>query len=285
MTRANQIADVISVTVRLGSWSRHRAAILRTADDAYMEVNPAGRFAVHLFGHMHETVLRSTAAGGGNVIRQWQGNSLFGLEKFGEPPQIDRRHGYGTGRIEFNNDGAEIRHWPRRAIKDPLNGWRFRPDHDSCPLVESDSCTKPESLESKTGNSKPVVGSEAGSPNSHLSRLQELELKFKHALESFKGQPVVFLEPKLSKKREFNEENNELHLLMEKPRDTLIIAPPEFGLTCLGLHLQLEAFKERNFWLYIDAKQTKGRKISDLIDEESLHFDHKLVYCPVNKYS
>jgi len=109
-----------------------------------------------------------------------------------------------------------------------------------------------------------------------LRHLQEMELQLQNAIEAFKGQPTVFLEPKLSKTREFNDEPNELHQLMEKASDTLIIAPPEFGLTCLGLHLQLEAFRKSSFWLYIDAAQTKGRKISDLIEEELLHYDQNL---------
>lgn len=111
---------------------------------------------------------------------------------------------------------------------------------------------------------------------SHQRHLREMELQLRHALEAFKGQPIVFLEPKLSKSREFNDEPNELYPLMEKPRDTLIIAPSEFGLTCLGLHLQLEAFRKCSFWLYVDAEQTKGRKASDLIDEELLHYEQKL---------
>jgi predicted phosphodiesterase len=122
-----------------------------SAKEAYREVNPAGRFAVHLFGHMHENILRSNSIGGGRIVRQWQGNSLFGLEKFGEPPQAVRRHGYGAGRIEFDGEGATIRHWPRRAIKD-VNGWRFDPDHDSCVLIEGDSCTAPERLPKATDN-------------------------------------------------------------------------------------------------------------------------------------
>lgn len=36
------------------------------------------------FGATWKNILRSTASGGGNIVRQWQGNSLFGLEKFGE---------------------------------------------------------------------------------------------------------------------------------------------------------------------------------------------------------
>jgi len=281
----------------LPAWTKtHDACILmshqgqdwldqNSATEAYTEINPAGRFAIHLFGHMHANTLRSIGTGGGKIVRQWQGNSLFGLEKFGEPPQTARRHGYAVGRIEFGNNGATIRHWPRHAIKDN-NGWRFNPDHISCVLVEGDNCTKPEELQNWTGKPKSVDGSEDGTPtrtislgaipNHHPRHLQEMELQLQHALESFKGQPIVFLEPKLSKTREFNDEPNELHPLIDKPSDTLIIAPPEFGLTCLGLHLQLEAFRNGNFWLYIDAEQTKARKISNFIEEKLLHYDQNL---------
>lgn len=109
--------------------------------------------------------------------------------------------------------------------------------------------------------------------NPYLRHLREMEMQLQHALEAFKGQPTVFVEPKLSKKREFDDDPNELHKLIESPYDTLIIAPPEFGLTCLGLHLRLEAFKKRKFWLYIDAEHTKARKICSLIDEELLHYN------------
>lgn len=277
----------------LPAWAKaHDACILMTHQGpdwldensvtrAYTEVNPAGRFAVHLFGHMHESTLRSTATGGGKIVRQWQGNSLFGLDKFGEPPQIDRRHGYGAGRIEFDNDGATIRHWPRRAFND-VNGWRFAPDNDSCVLLEDDSCTEPERFLKRIGDHESLDGTDKrpSSPgatgNLHQQQIREMELQLEHALEAFKGQPVVFLEPKLSKTREFNDESNELHTLMAEPEDTLIIAPPEFGLTCLGLHLQLEAFRRGNFWLYIDAEHTKGRKIADHIDEKLLHYGQNL---------
>src|SRR5260221_6558436 len=100
------------------SWvERHHGTILmthqgpdwldaRSANSVYPEIKPAGRFTVHLFGHMHENVIRSASSGGGKPLRQWQGCSLFGMEKFGEPPTIDRRHGYNLGRIEFLERGA-----------------------------------------------------------------------------------------------------------------------------------------------------------------------------------
>jgi len=67
----------------------------RSKNDVYSEINPAGRFAVHLFGHMHEAVLRTSLIGGGMPLRQWQGRSFFGMEKYGEPPTEQRRHGLG----------------------------------------------------------------------------------------------------------------------------------------------------------------------------------------------
>ncbi len=106
--------------------------------------------------------------------------------------------------------------------------------------------------------------------------IKEMDIQLQHALKAFKGQTPVFIEPKLSKEREFNDDPNELDALIESPCDTLIIAPSDFGLTCLGLHMRLEAFKKHKFWLYIDAEHTKGRKISDLIDKELLHYDQ----CP-----
>lgn len=268
----------------LASWTKdHDACILMThqgpdwlnegAATAYSEINPAGRFAVHLFGHMHENVIRSASQNGGKSMRQWQGSSLFGLEKFGEPPEVVRRHGYSAGRIQFGENGT-IRHFPRRALKDPANGWRFCPDNESCILIESDSGTTPEILEGIC-NAAPTPNAVGGTPGSYLRNLQELELELQHALEAFKGQPVVFLEPRISKRREFNEDPNELHSLMATPRDALVVAPSEFGLTCLGLHLQVEAFRKNRCWIYIDAEKTKGRKIVDYIDLKLLRFEKK----------
>jgi internalin A len=122
--------------------SRHNACLLMSHHgpewlDAtcrsfnYPELYPAGRFAVHLFGHMHETAMRSTMLGGGIPSRIWQGRSLFGLEKCGSQGSL-RSHGYSAGQISFG-DITNIRHWPRRAFFD-ANGWRFDADVESCKL-------------------------------------------------------------------------------------------------------------------------------------------------------
>ena len=77
------------------------------------------------------------------MLWQWQGNSLFGLEKFWRSGTAsrDRRHGYSAGTIEFSGDSASLRHWPRIAWIDQ-NGWRFDRDGKRC-VLEDDDGTKP----------------------------------------------------------------------------------------------------------------------------------------------
>jgi hypothetical protein len=111
----------------------------------YPEINPAGRFVVHLFGHMHKEAIRDESFGGGPRLRKWQAPSLFGLEHYGDQEKQERRHGYCAGSLTFQEDSAVLRHWPREAKFD-ANGWRFVPDHDKCKL-QDDGGTKPERIE------------------------------------------------------------------------------------------------------------------------------------------
>jgi internalin A len=109
-------------------------------DSTYPEIYPGGRFVVHLFGHMHESAVRTTYQGGGLPIRQWQGRSLFGLARFADAQSPSRTHGYSAGQIRFDDD-TTVRHWPRRAYFDS-NGWRFEPDLESCKLRTEDGGTE-----------------------------------------------------------------------------------------------------------------------------------------------
>lgn len=74
-----------------------------------------GRFALHLFGHMHEPKSSSEAYNGLPAVDRLQAPSLFGLEEVGATAQ--RILGYSL--IEFEVRGAKgsRRFWPRRATK------------------------------------------------------------------------------------------------------------------------------------------------------------------------
>ncbi|HYN76721.1 MAG TPA: metallophosphoesterase, partial [Lamprocystis sp. (in: g-proteobacteria)] len=109
------------------------------------EIAPAGRFAAHLFGHMHETQIQHIRRGGSEkASRLLQGRSVFGMERHGESPTIARAHGYNAGRIAFDADGATLRLWPRRATN-KTGGWRYIPDHEHADLP-SDEGTAPDRL-------------------------------------------------------------------------------------------------------------------------------------------
>jgi 3',5'-cyclic AMP phosphodiesterase CpdA len=83
------------------------------------ELSPAGRFFLHLFGHMHEPRAEFTQSGGSRMKRELQGASLFGLEKW-ETPQgthEQRIHGYTGGRFQFEDGEGSLRLWPRKYVK------------------------------------------------------------------------------------------------------------------------------------------------------------------------
>jgi len=117
------------------------------------EIAPAGRFAAHLFGHMHETRIEYLRRGGNqDATRLCQGCSVFGMEMFGEPPKLVRSHGYTAGRIEFADEGATLRLWPRIATK-KTGPWRYIPDHENAHL-ENDGGTAPEAIKVRGAGSR-----------------------------------------------------------------------------------------------------------------------------------
>ena len=74
----------------------------------YPEINPAGRFAVHQFGHMHAEEMLGRTFAGGPLQRLWQGPSLFGLKHYGHQHNEERRHGYSA---------CSLNHAPALAAK------------------------------------------------------------------------------------------------------------------------------------------------------------------------
>ncbi len=108
------------------------------------EIAPPGRFALHLYGHMHATELQTLHRGGDpRAVRRWQGLSLFGMEHYGEPPTLHRAHGFTAGRVDFGAEHSTARCWPRRATDKPA-GWRLIPDQDA--VLAEDEGTHPETL-------------------------------------------------------------------------------------------------------------------------------------------
>jgi predicted MPP superfamily phosphohydrolase len=106
------------------------------------EIAVPGRFAAHLFGHMHEPAAHTLAQGGADARREWQGCSLFGLEDWGEDGKKQRLHGYSAGRVELTRGNGSIRMWPRRAEQQQAGHRHIVADHSY--TLEEDEGTRPE---------------------------------------------------------------------------------------------------------------------------------------------
>lgn len=104
--------------------------------------SPPERFALHLFGHMHEADFTTVARGGGGERRRLQGRSLFGLENWGEK-QSKREHGYSLCELKLEDGELRLRIWPRRAIDKPGGGRKLERDVSSFTLEERDGGTRP----------------------------------------------------------------------------------------------------------------------------------------------
>jgi predicted MPP superfamily phosphohydrolase len=101
---------------------------------------PPERFALHLFGHMHEGNLTAVSHGGGNLRRRYQGASLFGLESWGEKGE-KRAHGYSLCELKLENNEFRLRIWPR-CSSDKQGGGRKLDRDLSFDLDKRDGGTK-----------------------------------------------------------------------------------------------------------------------------------------------
>ncbi|MEN6620470.1 MAG: metallophosphoesterase, partial [Smithella sp.] len=103
---------------------------------------PPERFALHLFGHMHEADLNTNSRGGGNERRQQQGCSLFGLEFWGEEKKEKRNHGYSLCELKLENNEFKLRIWPR-CVCEKRGGGRKLENDTSFELDKRDGGTQP----------------------------------------------------------------------------------------------------------------------------------------------
>ncbi|WP_153002776.1 metallophosphoesterase family protein [Sphingomonas endophytica] len=106
-----QFDTALLITHQPASWLK--AASLESWNS---EINPSGRFDLHLFGHMHEPAITRVAVGGSMGRRGAQAASLFGLEKLPNG-EIQRIQGYSSFKLSSNNEIKAVQCWPRVVVK------------------------------------------------------------------------------------------------------------------------------------------------------------------------
>lgn len=158
-TRANDLN--VLVTHQPANWFHTDSPASWDAD-----LNPAGRFDLHLFGHMHEPDVSSVAHGGGPARRHVQAASLFGLEKYGEGHI--RIQGYSANCIAVDGADRKFSSWPRRLVT--VAGGRMKLVPDSTQEIDEDTgaLSIPYSVERRAAgkaaseSSRPFLGRDEG---------------------------------------------------------------------------------------------------------------------------
>lgn len=140
--------------------------------DFFGEMNRPGRFALHLCGHQHETLMEEWTGGGSSRTRRlFMVNSLFGLEKYevlqeGKRQKTeDRRHGYCAGLIDFSGAEPTMRLFPRLGVRRGDGIMGFGPDIHQ--YIEEDGGTKIFTFPGKVQVSREEVKMEESTASSH----------------------------------------------------------------------------------------------------------------------
>ena len=103
----------------------------------YNEINPLGRFNLHLYGHNHSNIGDSTSSFGGESQRlRWQSTSLFSKEESKELSYGKRNHGFTLGEIKFSESEATMKLVPYRSTPQSNDNYKFHIDSGSCAVDE-----------------------------------------------------------------------------------------------------------------------------------------------------
>ncbi|MCQ1775260.1 metallophosphoesterase [Neorhizobium galegae] len=92
------------------------------------EISPAGRFDLHLFGHMHEPFTESRSISGSATRHLVQAPSLFGMEYLGDG-KTERIHGYSLLSFQRVANERSIVVWPRLLMRHQAGQDRFVPNN------------------------------------------------------------------------------------------------------------------------------------------------------------
>lgn len=117
-----------------------------------------------------------------------------------------------------------------------------------------------------------------------------LKSRLENALCLFSNQPIVWIDPIISKTNEIDQnadENYDTRINIEdvinSPKSFIIKAPPQFGLSSLAHFFVKEAWNKEKLWLYLDATKIKRNAVDKSVEKElvNLNLENKKVNCIV----
>jgi hypothetical protein len=106
---------------------------------------------------------------------------------------------------------------------------------------------------------------------------QILKNRFNEGLSFFSNQPVIWVEPSISKTNKLSKDANQNQAktinpleVIESKKSYIIKAPPQFGLTSLSHYLVKEGWESNEYWVYLDAKKMTASKVGRKIANDAL---------------
>lgn len=103
--------------------------------------------------------------------------------------------------------------------------------------------------------------------------------KLDSALQTFVSQPKVWIDPIIKNipENSTSAKSDNIFILdvesiVSKPKSLLIKAPPQFGLSCVSLHMCLKAAEQGKFWLRIDCKEITANRLEKFCKEQLSQF-------------
>lgn len=117
-----------------------------------------------------------------------------------------------------------------------------------------------------------------------------LQTRLSEALSLFSNQPKVWVDPIISKTNDISENADEnydnridISEFVDKPSSAFVMSPPQFGLTCLAIHLCQTAWIKSKTWIYIDARKTSRSDVEKSVNKEleNLNLGGKPIDCIV----
>lgn len=105
------------------------------------------------------------------------------------------------------------------------------------------------------------------------------EAKLQSALQSFTGQPKLWISPEIKSTPENSISHKtediqtlDIDKIVSNPRNIIIKSPPQFGLTCLALYLCKEAARNKKCWIRIDCKEINTNNVIKHFEEIKTQF-------------
>ncbi|MEM5372956.1 metallophosphoesterase [Paraburkholderia azotifigens] len=240
---------------------------LNIADREVAKRRLAGEFDFFLHGHTHDSWVDPnqscvTVSAGAVAADQ--------PEEFGfNLVSLDLSRAVGT--VCLHTKASKTNDWVIQPIPQHAPDGKWRLDLSA---KLRDCASSAGSVHKTTDVAAKVASESGGTANVLVGRY--LRKRLDDALLSFGSHRSDWISPVLCSADEL-EQNSEaaekfnVNDLVASPMDTVISAPPQYGLTCLAHYMVHEAWdKHSTFWLYLDARTVKPNNASlgKAIDDE-----------------